>query len=61
MYKKCAKNIAILHNDYVKMQGMLKTVNRHVTTVGLRINASTTKKTGAQMEKMLLLFLRRNA
>ncbi len=43
---KNAENIVLLRNDYVEMQGLLKTLNNHVATVGMYIYSLKTKRTG---------------
>ncbi len=37
-----ADDIVILGSSYSEIQGLLEAVNRHVTAVGVRINASKT-------------------
>ncbi len=41
-----AENIVLLRNDYVEMQGLLKTLNNHVATLGMCINSLKAKRTG---------------
>ncbi len=43
---KNAENIVLLRNDYVEMQGLLKTLDNHVATVGMCIISLKTKRTG---------------